>query len=258
MPSTTRCSCARGLSSHRTICSSNPRKRARPRSPVEAESVEAELAKVQQAVLGLLKLNTPDLHQRLDAAILTTTYRQCDRNQLETARRLGMSRNVIRARLIEYGELAGTVRRSPESIPPLSLGRRADSGTIRIGYQKLGLLMLVKAYGAFDAALAARGKSVTWAEYEGGIQIVGALRARELDLGIVGNCPAVFAQAEDVPIVYVAAEPPAPRGAALVRAGALAGAERGRAAWQAHRSEPGRAGSLFAPESAGRSGSRRE
>jgi sulfonate transport system substrate-binding protein len=57
---------------------------------------------------------------------------------------------------------------------------------------------------------------VSWHEFDGGIQLVGALRSNELDLGIVGNCPAVFAQAEDVPIVYVAAEPPAPHGAALI------------------------------------------
>jgi sulfonate transport system substrate-binding protein len=87
---------------------------------------------------------------------------------------------------------------------------------LRIGYQKLGLLMLVKGYGAFDAALAARGVRVEWVEYAGGIQLVEALRTRELAAGVVGDCPAVFAQAEDVPIVYVAAEPPAPHGTALI------------------------------------------
>jgi sulfonate transport system substrate-binding protein len=76
--------------------------------------------------------------------------------------------------------------------------------------------MLVKGYGAFDAALAARGVRVEWVEYAGGIQLVEALRSRELAVGVVGDCPAVFAQAEDVPIVYVAAEPPSPRGTALI------------------------------------------
>jgi len=187
-----------------------------PPALADIESADAQLVKLEQAVLGLLKLGVPDLHRRVEAAVLGATFRHCERNQLETARQLGISRNVVRARLIEHGELQGPVRRAPGSVPPVSSVRRATAGTIRIGYQKLGLLMLVKAYGAFDAALAARGRSVNWIEYEGGIQIVGALRARELDLGIVGNCPAVFAQAEDVPIVYVAAEPPAPRGAALV------------------------------------------
>jgi aliphatic sulfonates family ABC transporter substrate-binding protein len=189
---------------------------AAPARPDETE-VEAELETLERVVERLLALGAPDLHARIDAAVLSTAYRHCDRNQLETARRLGISRNVVRARLIQQGELRGPLRRSSEP-PPSAVNstRRATGGLIRIGYQKLGLLMLVKAYGAFDAALAARGTRVTWHEYEGGIQMVGALRARELDLGIVGNCPAVFAQAEDVPIVYVAAEPPAPEGAALV------------------------------------------
>jgi len=181
-------------------------------------SIASELAKLEHAVLALLKLETPDLYQRVEAKLLSATYRHCNFNQLETARRLGLSRNVVRARLIEHGELQGPLRRVSPSVPPVSstFKRSNRAGNIRVGYQKLGLLMLVKAYGAFDAALAARGQSVSWVEYEGGIQIVGALRANELDLGIVGNCPAVFAQAEDVPIVYVAAEPPAPRGAAIV------------------------------------------
>jgi len=55
-----------------------------------------------------------------------------------------------------------------------------------------------------------------WQELPGGIQIVEALRHGELDIGVVGDFPAVYAQAEDVPIVYVAAEPPSPRGAAVL------------------------------------------
>jgi len=87
---------------------------------------------------------------------------------------------------------------------------------LRIGYQKLGLLMLLRGHDGFDAALAASGTRSEWSEYDGGMQIVDALRADELDVGVLGDCPAVFAQAEAVPIVYLAAEPPAPRGAALV------------------------------------------
>jgi len=87
---------------------------------------------------------------------------------------------------------------------------------IRIGYQKLGLLMLVKGYGMLDATLSARGQRVEWVEYDGGMQIVEALRAGELAAGVLGDWPAVCAQAEDVPIVYFAAEPPAPRGIGLV------------------------------------------
>jgi aliphatic sulfonates family ABC transporter substrate-binding protein len=176
----------------------------------------AGLSTLEQALVGLLEQNLPDLHQRVEAALLTTTYRYCGQNQLETARRLGMSRNVVRARLIQHGELSGPLRRqlAPRVLAPALW--QHEHKPIRIGYQKLGLLMLVKGYGAFDAALAARGVRMDWVEYQGGIQIVEALRTGELAAGIVGDCPAVYAQAEDVPVVYVAAEPPAPHGTALI------------------------------------------
>jgi aliphatic sulfonates family ABC transporter substrate-binding protein len=180
-----------------------------------------DVDQLEQVLRALLARGVPSLHERVEATLLKATYDHCAKNQLETARRLGLSRNVVRARLIEYGELQGPLRRS-ESTPPPALASgffsasRAAGDSIRIGYQKLGLLMLVKAYGTFDAALASRGTSVKWVEYESGIQIVDALRSKQLDLGGVGNCPAVFAQAENVPVVYVAAEPPAPRGVALV------------------------------------------
>jgi len=153
-----------------------------------------------------------DLHARVEAALLSAAFRHSGKNQLETARVLGLSRHVVRARLIEHGHLASGLRRSGRGPAPQGLPERV----LRIGYQNLGLLALVKAYGAFDAALGSRNVHISWREYPGGIQIVHALHEGELDLGVVGDCPAVFAQAEAVPVVYVAAEPPAPRGAALI------------------------------------------
>jgi DNA-binding CsgD family transcriptional regulator len=57
----------------------------------------------------------------------------------------------------------------------------------------LGLLMLVKVYGAFDAALGSRNISVRWQEYAGSMQIVDALGRGELDIGVIGDGPAVYA-----------------------------------------------------------------
>jgi aliphatic sulfonates family ABC transporter substrate-binding protein len=174
----------------------------------------SELDALEQALVGLFERGVPDLQGRVEAALLTSAYRFCGRNQLETARMLGMSRHVVRARLIEHGELQGVVRRNAGAAR--SLGRADLPGLLRIGYQKLGLLVLVKGCGALDAALAARGVRVEWVEYAGGIQLVEALRNEQLSAAVLGDCPAVFAQAQDVPIVYLAAEPPAPHGTALV------------------------------------------
>jgi aliphatic sulfonates family ABC transporter substrate-binding protein len=173
--------------------------------PAEEPGADApDFGLLEQAFVGLFDRRVPDLQQRVEAALLTTAFRYCGRNQLETARMLGMSRHVVRARLIEHGELQGFVRR-----------KRAPE-RLRIGYQKLGLLMMVRGCGSLDAALAVRGVQVEWVEYAGGMQLVEALRAEQLEAAVLGDSPAVFAQAEDVPIVYLAAEPPAPRGTALI------------------------------------------
>jgi aliphatic sulfonates family ABC transporter substrate-binding protein len=153
------------------------------------------------------------LHARVEAALLSTAFQYSGQNQLETARLLGLSRHVVRARLIEHGQLLGSLRRSA---PSSQRSDSTDRRVLRIGYQNLGLLTLVKAYGAFDAALGPRNVVIAWQEYAGGIQIVEALRQGQLDLGVVGDCPAVYAQSEAVPVVYVAAEPPAPHGASLI------------------------------------------
>jgi aliphatic sulfonates family ABC transporter substrate-binding protein len=169
----------------------------------------AAWAALEHVLEELLDEAPPNLHARIERMLLSTAFRHSGNNQLETARVLGLSRHVVRARLIEHGELPGKLRRGGRVLEP---GPRV----LRIGYQNLGLLMLVKAYGAFDDALGSRNVAIQWQEYAGGLQIVEALRRGELDLGVVGDFPAVYAQAESVPVVYVASEPPAPRGAALI------------------------------------------
>jgi sigma-54-specific transcriptional regulator len=59
-----------------------------------------------ESLLALFEQGLPDLHARVEEAVMRTAYHYCDRNQLQTARLLGISRNVVRARLMEIGELA--------------------------------------------------------------------------------------------------------------------------------------------------------
>ncbi len=99
---------------------------------------------------------------------------------------------------------------------PKSQRRAHVQPTVRIGYQRFGLLPQVKAAGQLDAVLAARGFRAEWLEYPGGIQIVEAFQASELALAGVGEGPPVFAQAARVPMVYIAAEEPAPADEALI------------------------------------------
>jgi sigma-54-specific transcriptional regulator len=68
----------------------------------KANSREAAL---EDALLALFDEDAPDLYAKLEHAIMRTAYQYCQNNQLQTARLLGISRNIVRARLIQYGEL---------------------------------------------------------------------------------------------------------------------------------------------------------
>jgi sulfonate transport system substrate-binding protein len=87
---------------------------------------------------------------------------------------------------------------------------------LRIGYQKNSVLVLVKWRGLLEKAAAPRGVTVQWAEFPTGPAIIEAINAGQLDLGYVGEAPPVFGQAASDALVYVAAEPPAPRSEAIL------------------------------------------
>jgi sulfonate transport system substrate-binding protein len=93
---------------------------------------------------------------------------------------------------------------------------RADAKTLRIGYQKYGTLVILKARGTLEKRLAASGVRVEWTEFPAGPQLLEALNAGAVDVGTVGETPTIFALAGGVDFVYVAHEPPAPKGEAIV------------------------------------------
>lgn len=99
-------------------------------------------------------------------------------------------------------------------LPP-TLAGAADS-TVRIGYQKYGNLLLLKQHGGLDAKLKPLGVTAEWSEFPSGPPILEAMRAGAIDFGQTGDAPPVFAQAGRTDLVYVAAEPPAPKGEAIL------------------------------------------
>ncbi|WP_082508675.1 sulfonate ABC transporter substrate-binding protein [Burkholderia sp. Leaf177] len=86
----------------------------------------------------------------------------------------------------------------------------------RIGYQKYGNFVVLKARGTLDKRLAAQGVTVQWLEFPAGPQLLEGLNAGAVDAGTVGETPPIFAQAAGVDFVYVGNEPPAPQGEAIV------------------------------------------
>lgn len=72
------------------------------RSAVAASDPEREL---REALLALFEKEQPNLYVSIEAAVMKAAYEFCNRNQLQTARLLGISRNIVRARLIQCGML---------------------------------------------------------------------------------------------------------------------------------------------------------
>ncbi|MDP4020995.1 sulfonate ABC transporter substrate-binding protein [Methylobacterium sp. NEAU 140] len=93
---------------------------------------------------------------------------------------------------------------------------RAAAGTLRVGYQKYGSLVLLKGRGTLERALKPLGWDVAWAEFPSGPPLLEALNAGAIDFGTAGEAPPIFAQAASPDLRYVANEPPAPRGEAIL------------------------------------------
>ncbi|RRV22620.1 sulfonate ABC transporter substrate-binding protein [Pseudomonas sp. o96-267] len=92
----------------------------------------------------------------------------------------------------------------------------AQAETLRIGYQKYGTLVLLKAKGTLEKRLAEQGVEVKWTEFPGGPQLLEGLNVGSVDFGVTGETPPVFAQAAGADLLYVAHEPPAPTGEAIL------------------------------------------
>lgn len=95
-------------------------------------------------------------------------------------------------------------------------GAEAADKVVRVGYQKYGTFLLLKARGILEKKLEPLGYSVTWTEFPGGPQLLEALNVGALDFGVTGEAPPIFAQAAGAPLVYVANEPAAPLSEAIL------------------------------------------
>ena len=87
---------------------------------------------------------------------------------------------------------------------------------VRIGFQKYGKLVLLKSKGTLEDKLKAIGYTVVWTEFPSGPPLLEALNVGAIDFGNTGEAPPIFAQAAGAPIRYVAYEPPAPKGEAIL------------------------------------------
>ena len=101
------------------------------------------------------------------------------------------------------------------TLAPLA-SAQAQEKVVRIGFQKYGKLVLLKSKGTLEPKLKTLGYSVVWTEFPSGPPLLEALNVGAIDFGNTGEAPPIFAQAAGAPIQYVAYEPPAPTGEAIL------------------------------------------
>jgi sulfonate transport system substrate-binding protein len=87
---------------------------------------------------------------------------------------------------------------------------------VRIGFQKYGKLVLLKGKGSLEEKLKPLGYKVSWTEFPSGPPLLEALNVGAIDFGVAGETPPIFAQAAGAPLVYLAYDPPAPQGEAVL------------------------------------------
>jgi aliphatic sulfonates family ABC transporter substrate-binding protein len=91
---------------------------------------------------------------------------------------------------------------------------RAPATTIKIGYQKNGVLLLAKSRGVVDSLV--RPTKLNWVEFPSGPPLLEAMNAGAIDLGATGDTPPIFAQAAGAGLQYVAYQPISGEGEALI------------------------------------------
>lgn len=94
--------------------------------------------------------------------------------------------------------------------------KKQETVTLNIGFQKYGLLPIVKERGDLDKVLKAKGIEIKWVEFPAGPQLLEGLNVGSVSFGEAGEAPPIFAQAANSNLVYVANQPAAPKAEALI------------------------------------------
>jgi sulfonate transport system substrate-binding protein len=105
---------------------------------------------------------------------------------------------------------------------------------LRIGYQKIGALLIVKEEKVLEQRFEPQGVRVRWIEFAFGPPLLEALGAEAIDYGYTGDSPPIFAQAARANLLYAGAIPA--RGYGRLSSFPLLRPSRRSPAWRARRS----------------------
>jgi sigma-54-specific transcriptional regulator len=90
------------------------------RTPGARRAADRPEDALEAALLSLFEQGGPALHAQVEQQLMRAAYHFCDRNQVQTAKLLGLSRNIVRARLMLYGVIARSRRSSSGQRSPLN------------------------------------------------------------------------------------------------------------------------------------------
>ncbi len=79
--------------------------RAPPQSSERQNSYDDSLGGLVDGLRRLLRSDHEGVYQSVERLLVTTAFEHCEGNQVHTARRLGVSRNIVRAQLKRHGLL---------------------------------------------------------------------------------------------------------------------------------------------------------
>lgn len=90
----------------------------RPQAPAASFSTSS----LENALRNLYERSPPKLFELIEETVIRTAFQFCEQNQVQTARLLDISRNVLRHRLALYGMLPGQTTRARESNRVVQMG----------------------------------------------------------------------------------------------------------------------------------------
>ncbi|RZL11015.1 MAG: sigma-54-dependent Fis family transcriptional regulator [Rubrivivax sp.] len=85
-----------------------------PTAPLPAPAEVPPIERLALAWRDLLSAGEPELFDTVEGVLIHTAYEHCHHNQVRTARRLGITRNMLRTQLKRHGLLAGDDDRSAD------------------------------------------------------------------------------------------------------------------------------------------------
>jgi sulfonate transport system substrate-binding protein len=110
--------------------------------------------------------------------------------------------------IVASSSLAAALARPAISAEPLK--------ELRIGYQKIGALLIVKEQKVLEQRFESQRVPVRWIEFAFGAPLLEALGAGAIDYGYTGDSPPIFAQAARANLLYAGAIPARGYGQAIV------------------------------------------